>query len=96
LLDTLDVLVRHLPVEALTTTERRTIDEFITLRGKVENAKREFRGGDDEGPGFDVDRVLAGRARLRRTDPDGYAAAVERLRTGLVDEGDGTDHRSGY
>lgn len=87
-LDVLDVVVRHLPVAALAADERRTLDEFITLREKVEDAKHEFRGGEDNGAPVDVDRVLADLARLRRTDPDGYAAAVERLRAGLAGNGD--------
>lgn len=88
MLDTLDVLIRHLPADELSTTERRTVDEFTALRETVEDAKREFRGGEDRGSGVDVDRLLEDLARLRRTDPDAYAATVARLRAGLVDPGD--------
>lgn len=88
MLDALDVLVRHLPLDDLTTTERRTVDEFTALRERVEDAKREFRGGEDKRSSIDIDRLLADLARLRRTDPDAYAAAVERLRASVVDADD--------
>jgi hypothetical protein len=85
LLDTVDVLIRHLPTDALTTTERRTLDEFVALRQTVEHAKRDFRGGDHVDEGVDVDRFLDGLERLRVIDPDAHAMALERLRTALPD-----------
>ena len=88
ILDVLDVLVRHLPAEALTASERRTVEELVELRDEVERAKREFR--EEEGgasSGVDIDRFLANLDRLRHTDPDAYAAAVGRLREGLGDSG---------
>jgi hypothetical protein len=54
------VLVRHLPAEALTASERRTVEELVELRDEVERAKREFR--EEEGgasSGVDIDRFLA-------------------------------------
>jgi hypothetical protein len=60
ILDVLDVLVRHMPADALTTSERRTIEELVELRDDVERAKREFRE-EETGVGscVDVDRLLA-------------------------------------
>jgi hypothetical protein len=91
ILDVVDVLVRHLPADALTAGERRTVDEFIELRDDVERAKGEFR--EDEGgvgSGVNVDRFLSSLDRLRNTDPRAYAAAVRRLRDGLADDDDTT------
>ena len=88
ILDVLDVLVRHLPADALTASERRTVEELVELRDEVERAKREFR--EEEGgasSGVDIDRFLANLDRLRHTDPDAYTAAVGRLREGLGDSG---------
>jgi hypothetical protein len=91
ILDVLDVLVRQLPADALTASERRTIEELVELRDDVERAKREFREEETgAGSGVDVDRLLASLDRLRRTDPDAYVAAVGRLRDGLADDGDAT------
>lgn len=89
MLDAVDVIIRHLPVDALTTAERRTLDEFVALRNTVEDAKADFRGGEeDEVTHVDVDRLLADLDRLRITDPHAYAAAAARLRAGLADRAD--------
>jgi hypothetical protein len=86
-----DVLVRHLPADALTAGERRTIDEFIELRDDVERAKGEFRKDEGGvGSGVNVDRFLSSLDRLRNTDPRAYATAVRRLRDGLADDDDTT------
>jgi hypothetical protein len=34
----LDVLVRNLPADALTASERRTVEELVELRDEVERA----------------------------------------------------------
>jgi hypothetical protein len=84
ILDVLDVLVARLPAEVLTPAERQAVDAFRDLSRRVDAAVEDYRGPRRAGPTLDdVDRLLDGLADLKRADPAGHRALLDRLRRGV-------------
>ncbi|HEU5321516.1 MAG TPA: hypothetical protein VFX28_11975 [Methylomirabilota bacterium] len=88
-LDALDVLVARLPAEGLTPRERRAVDALRELSRTVDAALDEYgRPRATEPTLADVDRLLGGLEDLKRSDPAGHRALLDRLRRGVA-EADG-------
>jgi hypothetical protein len=79
-LDALDVLIRHTDEAALSSGDRRALDELQSLRAEIEAAKARAAASQ-------VDGVVADIRALRR-DPDANAAALSRIQAALAGEGE--------
>ena len=87
ILDVLDILVARLPAEGLTPSERRSVEAFRDLSQRVDAAVEDYRGPRRAGPTHDdVDRLLAGLADLKRSDPASHQSLLARLRRGLASD----------
>jgi hypothetical protein len=94
LIDVLDVLVARVPTEDLTPRERRVLDQFRDLSGRVKECVAHFRGPRDEGITLgDMERVIDGLASLARSNPAAYDRIVGRLRSTIA-EADGSQGRA--
>ncbi len=75
LLDAVEVLIRAADRRSLDDDDRRAIDELLAMRAEIEALK-------DRASSSRLDRTIA-EIRALRSDPDGNAAALARLREEL-------------
>jgi len=90
IIDVLDVLVARVPTEDLTPRERRVLDQFRDLSGRVKECVAHFRGPRDEGITLgDTERLIDALASLARSNPAAYDRIVDRLRSTIAEAGGG-------
>jgi hypothetical protein len=77
ILDVLDVLLRHVPLDSLPADDVKAVEQFTALRSDIEAIKRRAA----------ADRIeeLVAEVRALRADPEANREALDRVRAALTD-----------
>lgn len=84
IVDALEVLVAHLPLERLTPIERNDLSEFCDFARDIDRAIADYRGQREEGmTPVRVEQFIEDLAGLERSDPESYRRLTDRLQEAL-------------